>query len=337
MNGGLPSCFPLKKLLLSLVSAHCVFAAGLGALDAADGRMRLSLHENSGRFSLYYLAEGSTGYAPLFTAQDPRTSFLAINLNDRIYRLGEAAAFKTGIDREGPVPALVFESPFLLVREEFAFIKTAGASESNGLKITLWIKNLSSREIHAGLRFLLDTSLGEGPGRIPFFVDDQVVTSETAVEYGGGFDHWVSRNDGVSLMGSIPNTAENGDALPGGFLHFSNWKRLNDVPWKADYIQGRSFNNPPYSIGDSAVCYYFEPLGIQSGESIRHTVILSVFDPAGFGAGGKDSEREADMAMLRNLIARLDRYIAGEITMNAEELAAIEQTILKLKTRYNLR
>ena len=231
----------------------------------------------------------------------------------------------------------MFESPFLLVREEFSFMKTADVSDFNGVKITLRIKNLSSEEAIAGLRFLLDTSLGEGQGDNPFFAGKQAITGETIWDYRETQDHWFSRNGGVSLMGNIPGlTGKNGTAAGSGFLHFANWKHLNDALWKAAYSQGRSFNNPPYSIGDSAVCYYFEPELLLGGESLSYTIYLSVINSGGEGQDSVELNREADMALLRNLIARLDQYIAGEITMREEELASIEQTIARLKARYSL-
>ena len=65
----------LRTLCLVVPAALVLAAAPLGALDAADGRMRLTLIEGTGRFSISCQTKGSSGvYVPLLAAQDPRTT-----------------------------------------------------------------------------------------------------------------------------------------------------------------------------------------------------------------------------------------------------------------------
>jgi hypothetical protein len=178
--------------------------------------------------------------------------------------------------------------------------------------------------------------LGEVPAGIPFVTENQNIISETIIDSAAFGKRWVSRNDQVSLMGSFSGA---GDRDP-DFLHFANWKRLNDVPWKVGYSQGRSFNFPPYSIGDSAVCYYYEPASLPSGEFFTCSVILAAEDPAGFDYSGgtiPTAGLDADLKLMRELLEHLDRYLSGQIQMSEEELAAIEQTIIRSKARRGFR
>ncbi|GHV94735.1 hypothetical protein AGMMS50293_10550 [Spirochaetia bacterium] len=325
---------PGRFVFVLLIAGFVLRSGSLAAADFSEGRMRLSIHENTGRFSLYYLSDVSEQhYEPLFTAQDPRTSFIAININDRIYRLGESSAFRIIADEHQPL--LVFESPFLTVQESFSFIKTAGSTETNGVKITIRIENTAALQASIGMRFLLDTSLGEGAVRIPFVTEKQNIVSETIIDRASFEKNWVSRNDQVSLMGSFSGA---GDREP-DFLHFANWKRLNDVPWEAGYSRGRSFSFPPYSIGDSAVCYYYEPAPLPSGKFFTCSVFLATEDPAGFDLGRAISTTglDADLALMRELLERLDRYLSGQIQISEEELAAIEQSITRIKARRGFR
>jgi hypothetical protein len=216
--------------------------ARAGALEIKEGLIRLNIHELSGRFSLYYLTDPGTGrYDPLFTHQDPRTSFLAVNVNGRIYRLGEASAFGIQIEKQPAFAAIVFESAFLRVRQEFSFIKTPGSPESNGVRILVRIENKDARQVPVGVRLLLDTNLGEGSGKVPFSTDKQQISSETMLSGEDADRWWISGNDRLSLMGSVfAGTARKPD-----YIHFANWKRLNDLPWKTGYTPGRTFNYPP--------------------------------------------------------------------------------------------
>jgi hypothetical protein len=333
----------------------CLIPAGLQAADFTDGRIRLTLHDDTGRFSLYYMDDLSReNFAPLFVDQDPRTSFFSLILNDRSYRLGESSAFRFRRDETG-VPSFIFESAFLRIVEDFSFIKTAGSSLSHGIQITITLENLGPQEVYLGLRFLVDTSLGEGRNiSPPFLTDKRPVDSETQITVKDDDLWWISRNDRLSLMGSISAGVEE---RPDQVI-FANWKRLNEVPWKISFVPGRNFNYLPYSIGDSAVCYYYEPRPLSRGDTRSYTILLSVEDEKGFtvySAGAQDDlsrflretvplsaeiptpdSKQADIFLLRELINRIDRYMAGEIIITEEDLAAMETVIARLKARYGL-
>ena len=333
-----PGGLPLRFALWVMVSGAACFsgAEALAGLELRHGLIRLVIHEETGRFSLYCQNDPETDrYEPLFTHQDPRTSFLAVNINNRVYRLGEAPVFSIQIDDSRPaVPAIVFQSPFLMVRQEFFFLRTPSSPEINGIKIAVRIENLDSAEAAVGLRALIDTHLGEGFGGIPFETDRQRITAETGLDGAAPDQWWISRNGRVSLMGSIFVGA---DKQP-DFLHFANWKRLNDMPWKIGYSQGRNFNYPPYSMGDSAVCYYYEPALLQPNEQLSYGIFLAAGESAGFGfrAASASGSREEDLGLLRDLLAQIDLFLSGEIDISAEDLTGMEQTISRIKTRYNL-
>jgi hypothetical protein len=357
----------MKTRLWLCLIAGIFFSSALGALEISQGRVRLCLHENTGRFTLYYLDEAEGRREPFFSDQDPRTTFVALNVDDRIFRLGESIALRMGLE-EGTAPAFVFESAALAVRQEFSFIKTAGSSVSNGVQIRVQVKNLLPKQINAGLRFLIDTHLGEKSSGAPFLINKRGVVSETLVA-GENERWWVSRNESLSIMGSI--FLKNGGSPD--YVHFANWKRLNETPWKCDYIKGRNFNYLPYSVGDSAVCYYYDPAPVSANGELTFTIMLAAEDPAGFEETRlmpvlperpnnaqrqnppysfqfyQDSEfpvdfewyraagnsKEADLALLASLIERLDMYINGKIEISENELTSIELTISLLKARYN--
>lgn len=337
------------------LSGFCLFAA-----EFINGQMRLVLREDMGRFSLYGMNENSQ-FEPLFSDQDPRTSFISLLINDRAYKLGDTSSFRTRTDTI--YPSFIFESPSLLVTEEFNFIKTPGSGQTNGVEIKITVENRGTADTLAGLRFLLDTHLGERGSYPPFSTDTRSIMSETLIERGDE-KFWISQNNRLSLMGSI--VTPNGEAPDS--LYFANWKRLNDVSWKIAYEPGRNFNAPPYSIGDSAVCYYYGPRTLAKGESFTALIMLasgvtggftpsapaipvlpgsSSAAPAGSSAAvipvipnpaveiNPADQRERDMIIMQDLIARIDEYIsAGSIT--EEELNAMEQTLDRMIIKYGI-
>lgn len=341
----------------------------LNAVETKDGFIRLIIDDNSCSFSLFYLTdtfseEADAKYEPLFSHKDPRTSFLAVNVNGRTYRLGETSVFRSRIERQGSNPAIVFESPFLIVNDVFSPVRTASSRVANGIKRTITIKNTGDKPASIGLRILIDTHLGERRGDIPFITNSLSITKETIIEGTSGETYWISRGERLSLMGSVVNppgvTGRNPD-----FLHFANWKKLSDVPWKAPYYEGRTFNHTQYSIGDSAVCYYWEPVTFAQGESAVFSIFLTTADMNGFTgaktqAEQQESKKEAideafgefeeafmeyntdyqeneDIIALQRLQGTLDDFISGEIKLTEQELTDIEQSIIRLRTKYDLR
>jgi len=243
-----------------------------------DGYIRLALNERAGSFSLYYLADPKAiRYEPLFNANEPLASFLSINIDGKVYRLGNNSQFRTKIERLNGDPALVFESPFMRVTQLFTPVKTTGSDATNGVMISIKVQNISSVKSAIGVRMLLDTNLGEGRKRVPFLTNKQVITTETLIDNRSGELFWISRGRKVSLMGSIVNP-EDGLGKGPEMVHIANWKRLNDVLWRLNFSQGRSFNNLPYSVGDSAVCYYFGPEILDRDKTLTFSIFLTTED-----------------------------------------------------------
>jgi hypothetical protein len=347
-----------SRLRITLIALFFGLTAlsGLGAAEYAEGRIKLVLHENTGRFSLYYMTDiVKEQYEPLFVDKDPRTSFITVMTGDRTYRLGEASVFKFRPGGSPDRPAFIFESPFLSVTQEFSFIQTVDSSLTNGIRINITVENKGEQLIMAGLRFLLDTSLGEG-GRPHFMTNTRSFSSEAVIDGGNSDRWWITRNDKFGFMGNI---FVGGITNP-DLIHFANWKRLNDVPWKTPYVSGRNFNFLPYSINDSAVSYYFDPAPLGRGERRTLSMLLAAEDPNGFAQYNTGSNNELtqilqrsgeaapagpvsalnpagytweDLLILRDLVSRIDGYLAAG-SVSDEELMTIELVLSRIKGRH---
>ncbi len=332
-----------RLLLLSLLP---VFAF---SLEVREGRLKLTIQESSGRFSLYYLTDiQKDKYEPLFVDKDPRTSFAAVLLDDRAYRLGETTAFRVQADRTETGARIVFDSSSLSITETFSFARLSGSSLADALKLEFSALNKSDRELEVGVRFVVDTNLGEKKSA-HFRTDRREILSETVLSKSDKDAWWVSENDTAALMGSI---SVEGYAAP-DMVHFANWKRLNDAPWKTQANEGRNFNLLPYSIGDSAVGYYFDPAPLARGAERKMTVFLGAANPSGFaGIGATESDGlsnilktsvdaaaapdlllQTDLITVRDVLNRVDLLLKNPSSVTNEEIAALEAVIVRLKER----
>jgi len=320
------------------------------AAEFNDGQLRLVLHEKSGRFSLYSLEDGKA--IALFSDEDPRTSFLSVMVNDRFYKMGDAFAFKISLS-EGYSPSFVFQSAFMTVTENFFF------TGANAVKMTITLENRGDKQVSAGARFLLDTKLGEGLLGNPFSTNKRTFSTETLLTRADGDRYWTDKNDKVSLSGSIVFDP----SLDPDSVHFANWKKLSDVSWKAPFQAGRNFSSPPYSIRDTAVCYYYEPARLGPGERRTFGFVLALNNEGNFSysvtspassspsavsaadLAAKTDEavlnmekafedaRESDLAALRMLISQIQAHIDMGVATE-EEMAEMEFTLNKLRAKY---
>jgi len=245
-----------------------------------DGYIRLVLNENKGCFSLFYLSDPKTlHYEPLLNPNNSSASFLSVSVDGNIYRLGGSSEFVTKIERIKGDTALIFESPFLKVTQLFTPIRTTSSQAANGVMITMTLQNTATNRSFVGLRMLLDTELGEGKAGVPILTNTQVVKSELLIQGNSTEKYWISRGKKVSLMGSIVNPVRGVGRGP-DIVHIANWKRLRESSWRLPYAKGRSFNNLPHSVGDSAVCYFFGPEMLDRNRILTYTVFLTTEDTA---------------------------------------------------------
>jgi hypothetical protein len=326
-------------------------ASAAQALEVREGRMKLVLQENTGRFSLYYLSDmKKERYEALFVDQDPRTSFVALQVDDRSLRLGDTTSLRFRAEKTENGGRFVFESPSISVTQTFTFIKTANAALADGVRMDITAVNRGERESTIGFRFLLDTNLGE-KAREHFITDRRSIVGETVMKPETEGDRWwYSKNDCAGLMGSL--------LVPGinapDSVHIANWKRLNDAPWKVVASAGRNFNLLPYSIDDSAICYYFEPKPVARGAERSVSILLAAASDAGFAATSTavddglsrllsasveqaespELALRTDLVTVRDLIERVDAAIASGGAVSDEELAALETVMERLKERH---
>ena len=151
------------------------------------------------------------------------------------------------------------------MEQKFSFIQDPLHSSHIFLNMELSFYNVGNGSIDIAYRYLLDTYLGEKT-RTHFTTDTRrEVAAETLIFPAIDEDRIIySAKESTGLMLSIKNKGRiNPDSI-----HIANWKRLSDYPWKLIFKENRNFNNLPYSVGDSAVTYYFNNRNLMRGQEI---------------------------------------------------------------------
>jgi hypothetical protein len=242
------------------------FLARAWPLEVSEGRLKLVLHAGIGRFSLYL-----DGIA-LFVDQDPRTSGMALLLDNRVYKLGDSGEFKESSEAVPGGGRFTWTSKRLTVTQTFAF------SGGEAVAVSVTIRNNTDREMAAGLRLLLDTYLGEA-GFPHFRTDrDREINAELSFTGAEVPAWWLSRSSRSSRAPENPGLLVplrgEGVTTPDRLV-LANWKRLAEASWLYETAPGRTFSELPYSINDSAACLYFGPAPLAAGASRTYLLTLS--------------------------------------------------------------
>jgi hypothetical protein len=308
--------------------------------EITEGNIHLILNERTGGFSLFYLSDPETMlYEPLFNSRSQRASYASVIVDRKTYHLG-GRHFPSRLENRGAYPAIVFESPTLTITQFFTPVTTINSSVVNGIMIDFLIQNTGS-EIHSvGLRMLIDTELRERGSRDHFITENLNIRNETLLSGADGERYWINRGNNVSLMGSITNPLDQSAIAP-DYVHFANWRMLNESRWRLRHLNRRSF------MGDSAVSYIFEPTILESGNSFIYTIFLTAEDiewydimpvtvpsnvhiPVIDWAAIDETQavaRGIDLSTLVRLQELLNRFIAGEVNLGEQDLLEIERTI----------
>ncbi len=269
----------MKVLRISSILALLLTAtlAPLSAVEIDSGRIRLILHEGIGRFSLYTRATAaSDDYIPLFVDQDPRTSGISLVVNDKIYKLGDSSEFAESSESSTAAGTARFRwtSRTLEVVQEFTPVRSPASTEVEGMRLAIRISNRSRNRLSVGLRFCLDTYLGEE--NLSHFSSDrhQEIRSELTVSGSDMIRYWLSRSADSPTGAGLVCVTSGSDVTAPDKIVFANWKRLSDASWDYQTSSNRNFNLMPYSINDSAVCMYYDPVDLAAQGSREIVLVL---------------------------------------------------------------
>jgi hypothetical protein len=239
----------------------------VSALEVSAGKLRLVLHQGLGRFSLY-----SDG-VPLFVDQDPRTSGLAVMVDNKPYRLGETSEFRQKAEALPQGGRFTWTSPRLTVTESFSL------AEPSSLLITITAANTGEGDLRIGFRLFLDTYLGEEA--YPHFQTDlqSEINGETTLPRTNMPRYWLSSSFRSRKPAGLLCLLKGAEVTEPDRVVFANWKRMSEASWSYETSPGRSFSDLPYSINDSAVYQYYDPQLLPKGGSRTVTIVLRAAKP----------------------------------------------------------
>ena len=327
------------------------------SLELTKGRLKVVLHEEIGRYSLYYLSDlKEKTYLALFLDEDPRTSVMNVLVDNKIYRIGDHYDFKGRAELFSNGIRFIWESKTLQISQEFIPIVSNTKPLEDGVKITLSVENISEQDLVVGVRLLFDTYLGEDKNL--HFKTDTIskIERELTIAKDNMAQYWLSPvPDKQEELGLQCITAGEGITSPDKIV-FANWKRLDDSSWDYETSSSRNFTRPPYSFNDSAVVHYYDPQNIPQGTVRKIVMVMGNYNASGYDISGKKTTGDintllqqaetvtseisdlyysvqADLSTLNKVLDTINSQLSTQEGISEEDLEVIEQILSGLKER----
>ncbi len=338
----------MKRLFAALALFICA-ASMLSAIELTNGRMKLVLDERNGRFSLYYMTDVSKkSYVALLDDKESRTTYPTLYIDQKAYKLGEAAEFRVSAAKEGSGYLVQYRSSMAVVRQYFAFASSPGSPLADGLSIRFEIENVSERDLSIGLRYLFDTWLGERENAHFMSSVPVLFANETLLPSGFDERHVASVGMGASVHFVLGAPATKPDRIVA-----SNWKRLNDSAWSLEVNPARNFTLMPYSINDSALALFYDPAMLKRAAVRGVSVLLSGANPGSYAqalaeaasaegpaqsvsvpiAVSAQLDIMADLISARSLLASINMALSQGQEPSKEQMASLADVLKRLEER----
>ncbi|MBN1523360.1 MAG: hypothetical protein JW904_02650 [Spirochaetales bacterium] len=241
-----------QKLFFVLI---CVFASPflVFSLEVKAGNTKIDLYEDLGRFNISSMInEEEESFYYFLDSKDRRTSLVSIKIDNTIHILGESPGFEGQAEETGFGARYVWYSRDVLVIEEFTIIS---ASE---VMFSLFIANVSGRDLKIGAVYLFDTYLGESsPSHFQTDLGTGVV-SETVHTKQNPVAYWSTTTASENNPEFIVFTQGKGITDPDRIV-FGNLFRLKKDLWKTPVKTGTL-------LLDSAVGQYYDPVLVKANE-----------------------------------------------------------------------
>jgi len=242
----------MKRVLIFFTMVFILIGAG-AAIDVRDGLVRVATDDLTLRPMIYRLTNiaGKSKYEPLWFNGDPRTSFIAVNVDGRIYRMGSTQEYKTTQRRIQNGIEIEYRSVTNRVTQRIMLAALVGSRVANGFIIQLEVENYTSRDMKIMLKQVCDTWLGEASGNHIALASNPKVSDEMLLNHDANELYIVSPGENASIA-LLFDAAPRPDSVV-----IANWKRLSDSLFFYDSELMRGFTLSPYSTNDSALGLYW--------------------------------------------------------------------------------
>jgi hypothetical protein len=266
----------MKRFLIAL-AAFFMFPVPLFCASMENGFLKVDVHDDSGRI---FLSAASSAEGPgeanartLLFYDKPPSSFTAVALTSGPSMFGSTEGrFVSRPLAKGDEIVCMWETDQVQTTQAVAFIERNGSGKRDGVLIRYLMKNLSGREIPAGICVVFDTVLSEELPAHFLLSDGRSVSGPLELSGESLPVSWSTAGGGACLMGVLKGSSA---TVPDRAL-FANYRfireRLFPPPLAPDTAVKVGFSYGEFSRNDSAVALVFLPVPLAAEREYRIVV-----------------------------------------------------------------
>ncbi|MDA3850693.1 MAG: hypothetical protein PF447_05425 [Spirochaetaceae bacterium] len=292
----------------------------LFSLTLEEGNLRLVIDEENGGFLLYSRANRQGEWTSVMEDSFLGT-FFAVEYNGQWNNLMLDPELRREVIDEGVSATMIFQERRFKVVITMDLIEYGETVLQNALSIKGTLTLKEGQVGSTALRFILDNRFIGQDGH--FLINQKSYNGEASFK--------------TPLPDYILNNGENSEErlyivfhgllTPPERVYLANWNRLDRSETPLYNIsQGRSFDDLPFSVNDSAVAMYWPERSLSSGESYNFSILLSLEEPQEMistnetvdRAQVNNPQRELRVQMVKDHLMYIQEYL--------DELSYIEQS-----------
>ena len=227
------------------------------------GKIQLKIKSKAGSYTISVLNEKDKPIPVLSAANEYITNAVFLKTSKKSYNLVTDNNVRSSARRTADGAVINYEIPSVAqVSLYFSCLSSQKKKDSDMVKVTATVKNISNRNDDFSIKAILDTVLGEAAAFHFYTWEDVPVKNEVLYRTLQNQKWFVSKNMNAAMQLFFTGA----DCTTPDLVALSNYSTLEKNSWEPDMLNYRVFDTV-LSYNNSAVCAIWKPLKLAPGES----------------------------------------------------------------------
>ncbi len=232
-------------------------------LNERFGKIQLKVKSGIGAYTIAVLNEKDKPIPVLNTANEYITNAFYLKTSKKTYNLVTDGSVRTGARQTTDGVVINYEVPSVAqVSAYFGCLSSQKKKDTDMIKVTLTVKNISKRNDEFSVKAILDTVLGEAAAFHYYTWEDIPVKNEVLYRTLQNQKWFVSKNMNAAMQLFFTGA----DCTSPELVALANYSTFEKNSWEPDMLSYRVFDTV-LSYNNSGVCAIWKPMKLAPGES----------------------------------------------------------------------
>ena len=227
------------------------------------GKLQLKIKAGIGSYTIYALDENDKTVPVLSTSNEYVTNAFYLKTSKKIYNLVTDNTVRSTARRTTDGAVLNYEIPSVAqVSAYFSCFASQKKKDTDMIKVTVNVRNISDRNDEFAVKAILDTILGEAATYHFYTYEDIPVKNEALYRTLQNQKWFVSKNVNATMQLFFTGA----ECTTPDLVALANYSTLERNSWEPDMLNYRVFDTV-LSYNNSAVCAIWKPIKLAPSES----------------------------------------------------------------------